>query len=108
MKRSGIPAFQREPTSIRIRISRTNRRCKHLFSTIARTSNTANPRVAPRASDAPSPAQVPQAAPQPTPQTVPAPQDAAAAFAFLLDPTGRHALRLTIGPDGRIHATPTR
>lgn len=67
-------------------------------------------RVAPRASNAPAPAQAPQAAPQPTPQTVPqpTPQDAAAAFAFLLDPTGRHALRLTIGPDGRVHATPTR
>lgn len=67
-------------------------------------------RVAPRASNAPAPAQAPQAAPQPTPQTVPqqTPQDAAAAFAFLLDPTGRHALRLTIGPDGRVHATQTR
>jgi hypothetical protein len=62
----------------------------------------------PRASNAPGPAQAPQAAPQPTPQTVPTPQDAAAAFAFILDPAGRHALRLTIGPDGRVHATQTR
>ena len=68
-------------------------------------------RSAPRASNAPAPAQAPQAAPQPTPQTVPqptTPQDAASAFAFLLDPTGRHALRLTIGPDGRVHATQPR